>query len=43
MFNIISPYKPLSTFLLVIGVLGLYTPGPVHLGSVHYPPTLFSL
>jgi len=35
--GVVSPYGPLSTFLLVVGALGLYTPGPVRLDSVHRP------
>jgi len=41
--SVISPYRPLSTFLLVVGASGLYTPGPVRLDSVHRPPALFLL
>jgi len=41
--GVVSSCRPLSTFLLVVGASGLYTPGPVHLDSVHCPPTLFLL
>jgi len=39
--GVISPYGPLSTFLLVVRALGLYTPSLVRLDSVHCPPALF--
>ena len=43
MLSVISPYRPLSTFLLVVGASGLYTPGPVRLDGIYRPPTLFLL
>jgi len=41
--SVISPYKSLSTFLLVVRALGLYTPSPVYLDGIPYLPTLFLL
>jgi len=41
--SVVSPCGLLSTFLLVIGASGLYTPGPVRLDSVQRPPALFLL
>jgi len=41
--SVISPYGPPSTFLLVVGVSGLCTPGPVRQDSVHRPAALFLL
>jgi len=41
--SIISPYRPLSTFLLVVRALGLYTPGPVRQDSILRPFALFLL
>jgi len=41
--SVISPYKPLSTSLLVVGALSLYTPSPVRLDSIHHLSTLFLL
>ena len=43
MLSVISPYRLLSAFLLVIRASGLYTPGPVRLDGVHRPPALFLL
>jgi len=41
--SVISPYRPLSTFLLVVGASGLCTPGPVRLDGVHRFSALFLL
>ena len=41
--GVVGPCGPPSTFLLVIGASGLYTPGPVRLDGVRRPPTLFLL
>ena len=41
--SVVSPYRPLSTSLLVVRALGLYTPGPVRLDGVHRFPALFLL
>ena len=43
MFGVVSPYGPLSAFLLVIRASGLCTPGPVHLDGVDRLPTRFLL
>ena len=39
--GVVSPYRPLSAFLLVVGASGLYTPGLVRLGGIHRLPVLF--
>jgi len=39
--SVVSPYRPLSTFLLAVGALGLYTPGPIRLDGVYCPSALF--
>jgi len=41
--SVVSPYGLLSAFLLVVGALGLYTPGLMRLNGVHRPSTLFFL
>ena len=41
--SVISPYRPPSTFLLVVGASGLCTPGPVRLDGVRRFPALFLL
>jgi len=41
--GVVNLYGPLSTFLLVVGALGLCTPGLVCLDGVHRPPALFLL
>jgi len=43
MLSIISYCEPLSTFLLVVGALGLCTPGPVRLDGIHRLPHCFLL
>jgi len=41
--GVVSPCGPPSAFLLVVGALGLCTPGPVRQDSVPRPPALFLL
>jgi len=41
--SVISPYGPLSTFLLAVRALGLYTPSPVRLNGTPRSSTLFLL
>jgi len=41
--GVTSPCGPPSSFSLVVGASGLYTPGPVRLDSAHRPPALFLL
>ena len=43
MLGVISLCGLLSAFLLVVGALGLCTPGPVRWDSVHRPSALFLL
>ena len=43
MLGVVSPYGPLSTFLLVVGASGLCTPSPVRQDSVHRLSALFLL
>jgi len=41
--GVVSPYGPLSTFLLVVGASGLCTPSPVRLDGVDCLPALLLL
>jgi len=41
--GVVSPCRPPSAFLLVVGALGLCTPGPVRLDGVDRLPALFLL
>jgi len=41
--GVISPYRLLSAFLLVVGASGLCTPGPVRPDGVHRSSALFLL